>query len=304
MGERRSAGTRGTDLIEVKALHENFPVASHILPKEIRRHLLAVYSFARLTDDVGDEAEGDRLRLLDQLEAELDRCFAGTATHPVFSRLGETVAACRLEKTPFLDLIEANRQDQRIDRYDTYAELRGYCRLSAQPVGRLVLAVAGALTPERSRWSDDVCTGLQLVEHCQDVAEDARRGRIYLPREDMGEYGVSERDLLRPAATPRFSRLMAFEVDRARSLLTAAKPLVNSLHGRWRVAVVGFAAGGLAAIDAIRAADHDVLSRRLTGKKSRLLWHSVLLLAEARRSPAETTAVALPEYECETEGSS
>ena len=242
---------------------------------------MAIYGFARSTDDIGDEAVGDRLLLLDQLETELERSFAGTAKHPVFRDLGETIAACRLEKRPFLDLIEANRQDQVVTRYETYEQLRDYCRLSAEPVGRLVLAVGGVLTPERARWSDDVCTGLQLTEHWQDVAEDAGRGRIYLPREDLDKFGVRESDLRARKSTSQFARLMAFEVERARSLLGAVHPLAGSLHGRLRVAVIGFAAGGLAATDAIRAADYDVLSRPIRGGKGRLLMHSLRLLVES-----------------------
>ena len=307
MTDRGSAAALGTEGIRIKARHENFPVASRLLPKDTRRHLMAIYGFARLTDDVGDEAAGDRLLLLDRLEAELERSFAGRAEHPVFRELGETITACRLEKRPFLDLIEANRQDQLVSRYESYEQLRGYCRLSAEPVGRLVLAVGGVLTPERAAWSDDVCTGLQLTEHWQDVAEDAGRGRIYLPREDLDKFGVRESDLLARKTTPEFARLMAFEVDRAQSLLAAVRPLAGSLRGRLRVAVIGFAAGGLATTDAIRAADYDVLSRAIRGGKGRLFMHSLRLLmgaraieargSEGRGAPAEAAPASSPQAE-------
>jgi squalene synthase HpnC len=239
---------------------------------------VAIYGFARLVDDIGDEAEGDRLALLERAEKQLHLGFSGTATHPVFRELGNTIVACGLEQQPLLDLFEANRQDQRVGRYETFEELRGYCRLSADPVGRLVLAVTGSLTAERAAWSDDVCTGLQLVEHWQDVGEDARRGRVYLPQEDLRAFGVSENDLLAPGASPQLKKLIAFECDRARGLLGAGRPLVNSLHGRVRVAVGGFAAGGLAALDAIEAADYDVIGRPARGTKGRLLVHSLRLL--------------------------
>ena len=239
---------------------------------------MAIYGFARLVDDIGDEADGDRPALLDRAEDQLQLAFSGGATHPVFRELGHTIAACGLERGPFLDLILANRQDQRVGRYETFDELRGYCRLSADPVGRLVLAVTGSLTPERAAWSDDVCTGLQLVEHWQDVGEDARRGRVYVPQEDLRAFEVSEDQLLASAAGPQLKKLVAFECGRAQELFRAARPLAGSLHGRVRVAVSGFAAGGLAVLDAIQAADFDVLSRPARGTKGRLLVHSLRLL--------------------------
>jgi squalene synthase HpnC len=238
---------------------------------------MAIYGFARLVDDIGDEVEGDRMLLLDRAEEQLRLAFSGNATHPVFRELAPTITACRLDEQPFLNLIQANRQDQTVRRYETFEELRGYCRLSADPVGRLVLAVTGNLTPERVGWSDEVCTGLQLVEHWQDVGEDAGRGRIYLPQEDLRTFGVKESDLLASLATPELRRLVAFEVDQARGLLGAGRPLARSLKGRIRVAISGFAAGGLAALDAIEAAGFDVLARPVRGKKSRLLLHSLRL---------------------------
>jgi squalene synthase HpnC len=267
--------------IRAKAGRENFPVASRFLPKATRRHFMAIYGFARLTDDTGDEADGNRLVLLDEVESELEHAFSGTASDPLFLELSETIVACNLSKEPFLDLIQANRQDQTVHRYETFGDLRDYCRLSADPVGRLVLGVAGRLTPERVRWSDDVCTALQLTEHWQDVAEDAARGRIYLPQEDLMRFGVEEGELLAPRATRPMVRLMAFEVDRARDLLRAALPLVGSLNGRMRAAVAGFAGGGHAALDAIQACGYDVLAHSARGRKSRLLLHSLRLLAGA-----------------------
>jgi squalene synthase HpnC len=239
---------------------------------------MAIYGFARLVDDIGDEVEGDRMLLLDRAEDQLRLAFSGDATHAVFRELAPTIRACRLEQQPFLDLIQANRQDQTVDRYETFEELKGYCRLSADPVGRLVLAVTGELTPERVGWSDRVCTGLQLVEHWQDLGEDARRDRIYLPQEDLRAFGVSEGDLLASSAAPELRRLVAFEAGRARGLLEAARPLAKSLRGRTRVAISGFAAGGLAALDAIEAAGFDVLGRPVKGKKRRLFLHSLRLL--------------------------
>jgi squalene synthase HpnC len=169
------------------------------------------------------------------------------------------VAACAIPAQPFLDLIQANRQDQTVSRYQSFGDLLAYCRLSANPVGRLVLHVFGAATPQREALSDKVCTALQLAEHWQDVAEDLRAGRIYLPAEDMERFGCSERDLAAPAAGPGVRALIAFEERRARALLDEGAPIVGTLRGAARAAVAGYVAGGRAALAAIAASGHDVL---------------------------------------------
>jgi len=252
-----------------QAAAENFPVASRLLPKEYRRHLIALYGFARLVDDLGDELPGspeDRLAALDAAEAELDRAFGEDSppTHPVFVRLAATIKERSLPRRPFADLIEANRLDQRVFHYETFDGLLGYCRLSANPVGRLVLAIFGQETPEHVAMSDDICTALQLVEHLQDVAEDAARGRCYLPREDLRDFGVPmgpDGELVaRSPVSPALRRLVAFETSRASSLFTAGAPLVASLKGWARVAVAGFLGGGLAQAEALRRAGYDVIS--------------------------------------------
>ena len=187
---------------------------------------------------------------------------------------------------PFLALIEANRMDPRVSRYATFADLRGYCRLSAEPVGRLVLMVTGSFTPARAAWSDDVCSGLQLAEHWQDVAEDAARDRIYLPAEDLARFGVEEAQILRGASAPGLVRLMTFEVSRARGLLAAGAPLAGSLRGRMRLAVAGFAGGGSAALDAIEAAGYDVVRHRTRPSRRHILLRSLGIVAEAVRHGA------------------
>lgn len=245
-----------------QAAHENFPVASLLLGPATRRHLLAVYGFARLVDDLGDEAAGDRGSLLDWLEAEVDAVYAGARpSHPLMRRLAASVRQLGLPRGPFERLIAANRQDQVVARYPAYADLAAYCELSANPVGELVLHVFGAADRERLRLSDDVCTGLQLVEHWQDVREDALRGRVYLPLEDLARFGVDEAELSGERAGEAFRALMAFEVARARELLLRGAPLASRLRGRMRLAVLGFVAGGLAALDAIERARFDVLGR-------------------------------------------
>ena len=250
---------------------ENFPVASRLLPAPVRAHLLAIYGFARLADDIGDEADGDRLAMLDWLDDELVRAARGLATHPLLVRLTPTIATCRLPLEPFQRLIEANRVDQGVHRYDTWEQLLGYCELSANPVGELVLRVLDAATPERIALSDRVCTGLQLVEHLQDVGEDAERGRVYLPADDLRRFECTVDDLLADEASSQLRALVRYEATRVRPLLDAGAPLAASLSGRFRVAVAGFAAGGHAALDAIVEADGDVLAVRCRPRPNRVV---------------------------------
>jgi squalene synthase HpnC len=270
---------------------ENFPVALRFLPRRYQGYLAAVYGFARSADDMGDEAAPqERLDLLDELEADIDRLYrmvpaagaavmaaggpaagdrgdggaggpdtAGPPRLAVVRALAPAVVACAIPAQPFRDLIAANRQDQIVSRYPAFADLVDYCRLSANPVGRIVLHVFGAATPEREALSDQVCTALQLAEHWQDVAEDLRVGRIYLPQEDMDRFGCTEQDLAAPRAAPKVRALIAFEERRARELLDAGAPIVGTLRGSARAAVAGYVAGGRAALAAIAASGHDVL---------------------------------------------
>jgi phytoene synthase len=268
----------GAAEVLAKAGDENFPVASRVLPRTVRPHLIAVYGFARLADDIGDEVDGDRLALLDWLEGELELAAVGRATHPLLQRVGVTIRDCSLPLEPFRRLIEANRQDQLVHRYASFEDLLAYCRLSANPVGELVLLILGQATPERVRWSDAVCSGLQVVEHLQDVGEDARAGRVYLPGEDMVSFGCSESALLAPSADARVRALVLFEAERAEELLSAAVPLTRTLRRRARLGVAAFAAGGLAAIDGIRAAHGDTLGAPCRPERRQLVgrWMHVL----------------------------
>ncbi|MQA73483.1 MAG: squalene synthase HpnC [Solirubrobacterales bacterium] len=246
------------DAIMDRAAGENFPVASRLLPRRQRDHLLAIYGFARLVDEAGDEAAGDRDALLDFIERELDRVFAGQPRHPLMRSLAATVRARDLPRAPLEALIEANRQDQRVRAYETFAELEAYCALSANPVGRLVLHVLAEPTPRRVALSDRICTALQLTEHWQDIAEDLGRGRIYVPSEDLRRFGCSPADLADRPAPDRVRELLRFEVTRAREILEAGAPLVGSLGGRPRIAVAAFVAGGRTALTAIERSGYDV----------------------------------------------
>ena len=258
---------------------ENFPVVLRAVPARPRAHLLAVYGFARLVDDIGDEYDGDRLAALDWVEEEIHRARIGGATHPVMVQLTPLLTELDIDDEPFLALIEANRLDQHKHRYQTQAELAEYCTLSANPVGRLVLAVFDSATAERIALSDAVCTGLQLVEHLQDIREDyVEKGRIYIPAEEMARFGVDEDDLAQVRASEQLRRLVAHQCDTARGLLSRGDPLVASLTGWAKVTVAGYAAGGMAALDAIAGADYDVLRKLRTPTKARTAAHAIRLV--------------------------
>jgi squalene synthase HpnC len=290
----RPSVTRAEDVL-ASAAGENFPVALRMLPARYRRHLTNLYFFARLTDDLGDEARtsaGDdpgtgvselRLQLLDELAADVGRIYdGGTPASPVMRAMGGTVAECAVPAKPLLDLIQANRQDQVVTRYRTFAELEQYCELSANPVGQIVLYIFGVATPKRIALSDNICTALQLAEHWQDVAEDLGHDRIYLPAEDLERYGCTEAALAEPTAGPAVRQLMRFEVDRAEGLLDQGAPLVGTLRGAARLAVAGYLAGGRAALAAIRAQRYDVLSGTPRPRKQRLAGELVKAYVRGR----------------------
>jgi squalene synthase HpnC len=286
-----------------KAADENFPVAPFFLPRAWRDDLMAVYGYARLVDDIGDGdlAPGgadarrlgldpaqadDRLVVLDAFEKDLRRVFARGGPgpgHPLLQALVPTVRRCSLTPEPFLGLIAANRQDQLVQRYETYDDLLAYCELSANPVGRLVLQITGTASPERVRLSDAVCTALQIVEHLQDVTEDLGRDRIYLPAEDMKRFHVTEADLAAATAGASVRVLIAYEAERAGQLLTEGAPLVGSVHGRLKLLLAGFVAGGRAALASVAAAGHDVLPGPPKPTKARLLREMGTVLRNAHR---------------------
>jgi squalene synthase HpnC len=253
----RSAGQIGA---------ENFPVALRVLPSRPRRYLEKVYAFARFVDDVGDEAPGGpdaRLRLLDLIEQDVRALPAGGARLPTVAALRPVLEDCAVPLQPLLDLIEANRVDQRTARHESFADLLDYCRLSAAPVGRLVLHIAGAATPQNVADSDAVCAALQVFEHCQDVGEDFRAGRIYLPAAELRAAGIED-DALRAGSTePRLRTVIARQVTRSDELLARGAPLARRLSGWARIAVSGYVAGGQATSAALKRADFDVLGRQI-----------------------------------------
>lgn len=243
--------------------HENFPVASWFLPKQLRPHLYAIYAYCRGADDLGDEAEGDRLELLDEWAEELKGAYLGGATDPRFVALAHTIKRFHIPPEPFDRLIEANRRDQRVNRYETFTDLIDYCSYSANPAGHLVLYVFGYRDPERQALSDFTCTALQLANFWQDVSVDAQKGRIYVPREDMEAFGVTETDIFARRSTRSFQRLMEFQVQRTRDYFRRGLPLIDSVSGRFRVDLRAFTLGGLGALNAIERSRYDVLSERV-----------------------------------------
>jgi len=244
--------------------YENFSVATWFLPKALRPHFHAIYAYCRIADDLGDEV-GDpslSLALLSQWGQELDACYEGRASHPVFVALGATIRICGIPKAPFADLLTAFRQDQTVTRYASMEELLGYCRCSADPVGRLVLYACGEASEERFRLSDATCTALQLANFWQDVRKDYAIGRIYLPQDDMRRFGVTEDTLAGGVATPAFRALIQFEVEGARRRFHEGRPLSGLVGRNLALDLELFSRGGLEILRAIERQGCDVLASR------------------------------------------
>jgi squalene synthase HpnC len=271
-----------------RARSENFTVASRLLPRAVRQHLLAFYAYARFVDEIGDAYDGDRLAALDEIEAQTSAALGtpdGEGALPVVATAVRSVSELGADPKPLFDLIAANRQDQSVCSYETFDDLLAYCALSANPVGHLVLAafrVPG--DAQTTAWSDSICTGLQLAEHWQDVAEDASAGRVYLPREDLDRF-VVDPSTLAPGrgAGAALRALMVFEVARARRYLDRGRPLIAALDGSARWAVAGFWAGGQAALDAIARQRFDVLAGTPHRSKVRTVIHAMTAVVAAHR---------------------
>jgi len=246
--------------------YENFTLGSRLLPRHLRRHIAAVYAFARTADDLADEEpEAARaLAGLDAWERELEACYAGAPGHPIFVALAETVRAFAIPITPFRRLLAAFRMDAQFRGFHTFDELQHYCVHSANPVGHLVLYLFGHADAERQARADDICTALQLTNFWQDLAIDLAKGRIYLPREDMARFGYTADELARHAVTPAFRALMAFECGRARALFARGLALADMLGHMAGREVRLFAWGGMAILDRLEAGGYDVFTARPT----------------------------------------
>ena len=253
--------------------YENFSVASWFLPARLRQHFFNVYAYCRISDDLGDEVGNPAasLLLLDQWQRELEACYAGSPRHPVFVALAETVRKFEIPQHEFSDLLTAFRQDQTITRYQTFDDLLGYCRNSANPVGHLVLYLCGYRDAERQKLSDYTCTALQLANFWQDVSVDYEKGRIYLPLESLRRFGVSEEDLTAERNTSSFSEMMRFEVARARGWFERGLPLVGKVDKELAIDLELFTRGGQEILKAIEKQGYAVLGRRPSISKSRKL---------------------------------
>lgn len=253
--------------------YENFSVASWFLPRRLRQHFLNVYAYCRISDDLGDEV-GDpaaSLELLKQWQLELDACYQGTAKHPVFVALAETVRRFDIPQHEFSDLLIAFRQDQTVTRFETFDDVLAYCHYSANPVGHLVLYLCGYRDAERQQLSDCTCTALQLANFWQDVSVDYAKGRIYLPLESLRRFGVSEDDIARNHNTAGFRAMMKFEVERARKWFGQGLPLVHHVDRELAIDLDLFTRGGLEILNAIEKQDFAVLGNRPSISKTRKL---------------------------------
>ena len=259
--------------------YENFSVATWFLPKRLRQHFFNVYAYCRISDDLGDEVGNAQLslRLLDEWECELNQCYDGSPRHPVFVALRQSVKELEIPKQPFADLLKAFRQDQTLTRYETFDDLLGYCRYSANPVGHLVLYVCGYRDAQRQQLSDFTCTALQLANFWQDVAVDYKKQRIYLPLEDLRRFQVAETVIAGGKATPEFLELMRFEVARAREWFERGLLLPKMVDRELAIDLELFSRGGREILNAIERQNFDVLARHPAISKFRklgLVWRA------------------------------
>jgi squalene synthase HpnC len=256
--------------------YENFSVASLLLPRRLLRHFHAVYAYCRWADDLADETGADALALLYWWRQELLACYDDRPRHPVMIALQPTIRRFAIPAQPFLDLLVAFEQDQRVRRYATFAELLDYCRHSANPVGHLVLYLCQAYYPANAVLADRVCTALQLTNFWQDVERDWRIGRVYLPEEDRRAFGYSDSDLEAQRFTPAFAALLRFEVERARTLFIQGMPLVEQMPADVRPDIELFVRGGLGLLRKIEQAGYNVWHTRPTLAK----WEKAALVAQ------------------------
>src|SRR5271165_5925872 len=251
--------------------YENFNVASWLLPKHLHQHFYNLYAYCRWADDLGDEIpERERaVQLLDWWERELDACYEGKPSHPVFVALRDTIVAKAVPKQPFADLLKAFRQDQVVKRYPTWDSLIDYCVYSANPVGRLVLYLCGYRDETRHELSDATCTALQLANFWQDVSRDLEKGRIYIPLDRAAAYGLSEREIVEKKFDRRYVALMKELIEYTRELFQKGLPRLKMVDGKLSVDLAMFSRGGLAVLDAIEETCYDTLHRRPAVSKAK-----------------------------------
>jgi len=284
---------------------ENFTLGSWLLPRQLRRHIAAIYAFARTADDIADEGNLDpalRLARLQQWEQQLDECYLGRAKDPLFVALHDTVQQLDIPIDPFRKLLRAFRSDAEFQPFATFAALRDYCRCSADPVGHLILYLFGYRDPERQQLADQICSGLQLANFWQDLAVDAAKGRIYVPQEDLTHFGCGADELTRGICTPATRVLMAFQVDRARAMLTDGLELATLVDKRLAREVSLFAWGGLEILAAIEAVGYDVFARRPVVSKWTKLGLVLRALVGGTPSHSRPQAGSTPTATAENDG--
>ena len=246
--------------------YENFPVASILMPRRLRKPVAAIYNFARTGDDIADEGDSpseERLKRLDEFRAELARIANNeTPLTPLFQNLAAEVRQHALPMQPLYDLLEAFSQDVVKKRYVNFDEVLDYCRRSANPVGNLLLHLYGEATPVNIAYSDAICTSLQIINFWQDVAKDYAIGRIYLPQDEMAQYGVSEKQIAQGICDDAWRALMKFQVDRARAMMLSGKPLGTILTGRIGLEMRMIIAGGLRILSKLESAQYDMFRHR------------------------------------------
>ena len=255
--------------------YENFSVLSILLPQRLRQDFSNVYAFCRTADDLGDEVPDKELALshLGRFGEYTRACYDGKPLSPLFVALRQTTRKFDIPIQPFLDLIDAFEQDQRVNRYDNFTQLVDYCRRSADPVGRLVLYMCGYRDEERQQLSDRICTALQLANFWQDVRRDVLdRDRIYIPADSMRRFELTERQIHEGRCDENFRRLLRFEVDRTAELFKEGERLLPMLDSSVRRHVALFWRGGLAVLEAIRRQNYDTLNRRPTISRRKKAW--------------------------------
>jgi len=248
--------------------YENFPVGSVLIPKRLRKHVYAIYAFARTADDFADEGYGqgyterERLDLIEEWRLMLTQSETGDARHPVFVALAATRTEFNLPLALFEDLLSAFAQDVTVTRYESFGQLLDYCRRSANPIGRLILLLFGYRDDERLQWSDEICSALQLANHWQDVAVDLQKDRVYIPEEDLSRFDLTIDDLRTQRIDERFTRMMKFEVERAREMFVRGKPLCTSVRGRLGLELRSVWLGGMRILERIEEKGYDVFEHR------------------------------------------
>jgi len=245
--------------------YENFPVASRFVSKDIRKYVWAIYAFARIADDYADEPGftlAERMDNLNQWELYLDECYSGNPTHRVFAALAETVERFQIPHELFQNLLTAFRADVTVKRYETYEDVLAYCRNSANPIGRLLLLLLNYRSETMMHLSDSICTALQLTNFWQDVSVDLQKDRIYLPLEELEEFGYSEEDLFNNKVNDSFRNLMAFQVRRTADLFVEGKPLLTMVGKNLSMELKLTWNGGKSVLHKIHKQNYDVLTKR------------------------------------------